>query len=101
MNVCVLSELSMLFKAIVSRCRDLQGVHFTQLKLGDEGEHSLVRGRIKYTGSKRDPHWVGSLKSRKPDPLPLEREGSGELCIQALSRRTVQCAPITLQYFVT
>ena len=38
MNVCVLSELSMLFKAIVSRCRDLPGVYFTQLNLGDEGE---------------------------------------------------------------
>ena len=61
MNVCVLSELSTLFKAIVSRCRDLPGVHFTQLEPGNEGEHSLVRGRIKYTGSKRDPHWVDSL----------------------------------------
>ena len=30
-----------------------------------------------------------------------EGEGSGELCIQAMSRRTVQCGPITLQYFVT
>lgn len=40
MNVCVLSELSMLFKAIVSRCRDLPGVHFTHLNLGDEGEQS-------------------------------------------------------------
>ena len=28
-------------------------------------------------------------------------EGSGELRIQALSRRTVQCGPIMLQYFVT
>ena len=52
MNVCVLSELSMLFKAIVSRCSDLPGVHFTQLELENEGEHSRP---------KRDPHWVGSL----------------------------------------
>jgi len=35
------------------------------------------------------------------DPLPQEREGSGELRIQALSHRTVQCSPIVLQYFVT
>ena len=41
MNVCVLSELSTLFKAIVSRCSDLPGVHFTQLELENEGEHSL------------------------------------------------------------
>ena len=30
-----------------------------------------------------------------------KREGSGELCIQAVSCRTVQCGTITLQYFVT
>ena len=30
-----------------------------------------------------------------------KREGSGELRIQAVSHRTVQCGPITLQYFVT
>ena len=29
------------------------------------------------------------------------REGSGELRIQAVSHRTVQCGTITLQYFVT
>ena len=29
-----------------------------------------------------------------------KREGSGELCIQAVSCRTVQCGTITLQYFV-
>ena len=29
------------------------------------------------------------------------REESGELCIQDVFRRTVQCGPITLQYFVT
>ena len=30
-----------------------------------------------------------------------EREVSGKLCIQAVSCCTVQCGPITLQYFVT
>ena len=29
------------------------------------------------------------------------REGSGELCIQAVSRHTVQCSTIRLHYFVT
>ena len=38
---------------------------------------------------------------RKQDPLPQEREGSGELRTQALFRRTVQCGPIMQQYFVT
>ena len=34
-------------------------------------------------------------------PTSANREWSGELRIQAVSRRTVQCGTITLQYFVT
>ena len=34
-------------------------------------------------------------------PTSAKREGSGELHTQAVSRRTVQCGTITLQYFVT
>ena len=34
-------------------------------------------------------------------PTSAKREGSGEMHIQAVSRRTVQCSTITLQYFVT
>ena len=33
--------------------------------------------------------YLVKLQSRKPDPLPQEREGSGELRIQALSRRNM------------
>ena len=34
-------------------------------------------------------------------PISAKREGSVELCIQAVSSCTVQCGTITLQYFVT
>ena len=34
-------------------------------------------------------------------PTSTKREGSDEMRIQAVSRRTVQCGTITLQYFVT
>ena len=34
-------------------------------------------------------------------PTSAKREGSGEIHIQAVSHRTVQCGKIALQYFVT
>jgi len=40
MKVCVMSDISGLFPAIVRRCKDLVGVHFTQLDVGGAGESS-------------------------------------------------------------
>ena len=37
----------------------------------------------------------------QPRPTSAKREGSGEMRVQAVSRRTVQCGTITLQCFVT
>ena len=37
MKVCVMSDISGLFPAIVRRCKDLVAVHFTQLDVGGAG----------------------------------------------------------------
>ena len=42
-------------------------------------------------------HFLENVKSRKPDPLLQEREGFGELSVQAMSCCTEQRGPITLQ----
>ena len=43
---------------------------------------------------------LGIVSQTRPTSAK-NREGSSELCIQAMSCCTVQCGPITLQYFVS
>ena len=45
--------------------------------------------------------WLDHILVSQARLTSAKREGSGELCIQTVSGRTVQYSPITLQYLVT